>query len=345
MRQYCEMITYMAGPARRHHLVSRFYLRHFADENDMITTVFLAGDRSVVQNIGNASVQNNFYTGIGHDGQETDTAEQAFSLIEAPAAAAWEHIAAGVWPLPDAEREAVAAWIALHLLRGGGNRNQMSELGTDLLNLEILSGGRARLREVLREEGLPYDEASVDREWIELVAEPLRVEAHPNHHLEHIARMLPQVTAMLLDRWWVLASFERRPIATSDHPVCVVPNKRDRGMGLGTGIANADEIVLPLTRRHSLTMGLRASLPQPTPTTDLHHRGVTANALFSNSCTVNNARKMVFHHPQDDPLHGLILPQPRPREVRTVDLWRFIPEADRQVLIEAGLRPPGDAPQ
>jgi hypothetical protein len=35
----------MAGPARRHHLVSKFYLRHFADENDMITTVFLPGDR------------------------------------------------------------------------------------------------------------------------------------------------------------------------------------------------------------------------------------------------------------------------------------------------------------
>jgi hypothetical protein len=174
--------TYMAGPARRHHLVSKFYLRHFADENDMITTVFLPGDRSIVQNIANASVRNNFYTGIGHDGQETDAAEQAFSLIEAPAADAWEQIAAGVWPLPDTEREAVAGWVALHLLRGGGNRSQMSELGTDMFNLEILSGGRARLREVLREEGLPDDDDAVDREWIDLVADPLRVEAHPNHH-------------------------------------------------------------------------------------------------------------------------------------------------------------------
>jgi hypothetical protein len=332
----------MAGPARRHHLVSKFYLRHFADENDMITTVFLPGDRSIVQNIANASVQNNFYTGIGHDGQETDAAEQAFSLIEAPAADAWEQIAAGVWPLPDTEREAVAGWVALHLLRGGGNRSQMSELGTNMLNLEILSGGRARLREVLREEGLPDDDAAVDREWIDLVADPLRVEAHPNHHLGYIAQMLPRVTAILLDRWWVLTSFQRRAIVTSDHPACVVPNERNTVLGLGTGIENADEIVVPVSRRHSLTMALRASLPQPTPATDVHHAGVTAYAQYSNSCSVNNARRMVFHHPQDDPLHGLTLPPSRTSEVGKVDLWRFIPDADRQVLIDSGLRPPGE---
>jgi hypothetical protein len=174
-----------------------------------------------------------------------------------------------VWPLTDAEREAAAGWIALHLLRGGGNRSQMSELGTDLLNLDVLSGGRARLRDVLREEGLPHDDESVDREWIDLVTNPFRVEAHPNHHLNHIAQMLPRIAGTLLDRWWVLTSFQRRALATSDHPVCVVPNKRNTMLGLGTGIENADEIVVPITRRHSLTMALRASLPHPTPSLDL----------------------------------------------------------------------------
>jgi hypothetical protein len=56
-----ESITSMARPARRHHLVSKFYLRHFADENDMINTLFLPGDRSIVQKIGNPSVQSNFW--------------------------------------------------------------------------------------------------------------------------------------------------------------------------------------------------------------------------------------------------------------------------------------------
>ena len=336
----------MPGPARRHHQVSKFYLRYFADENDMITTVFLPGDRSVVQNVVNASVQNNFYTAIGNDGGETDSAEQAFGLLEAPASEAWEQIVAGVWPLPVTSREAVAAWIALHLLRGRGSRRAMSDLGTELLNLQALVGGRARLREVLREQGMDHDDEAVDSEWIDLVANPFRVEAHANHHLQHIATMLPRVTASLLERWWVLTSFERRALATSDHPACVVPNKRHIDLGMGTGIETADEIVVPLTRRHSLAMALRSSLPQPSPTEDTHHPGTTQFALYSNSCVTRNARKAVFHHPQESPLEGLTLPQPRTREVGDAGpggLGRFIPEEDRQVLLDAGLRPPDDA--
>lgn len=151
--------------------------------------------------------------------------------------------------------------------------------------------------------------------------------------------MLPKVIGLLLDRWWVLTSFRRRAIATSDHPPCVVPNKANVELGLGTGIANAEEIVVPLTRRHSLTTALRDSLPASTPRADVHQPGVTAFALYSNSCTVRNARRMVFHHPDDNPLLGLALPEPRAHEVGTVDYWRFIPEADRQVLIDAGLGP------
>jgi hypothetical protein len=31
--------------ARRHHVVSKFYLRHFADEREQLTTVLLPGDQ------------------------------------------------------------------------------------------------------------------------------------------------------------------------------------------------------------------------------------------------------------------------------------------------------------
>jgi hypothetical protein len=50
----------------------------------MITTVFLPGDRPVIQNMLNASVQNNFYTAIGNDGAETDVAEQAVGYSKHP---------------------------------------------------------------------------------------------------------------------------------------------------------------------------------------------------------------------------------------------------------------------
>jgi hypothetical protein len=34
-----------------------------------------------------------------------------------------------------------------------------------------------------------------------------------------------------------------------------------------------------------------------------------------NQPVANNARRFLFHHPSDDPLAGLALPQPRPREL------------------------------
>ena len=43
--------------------------------------------------------------------------------------------------------------------------------------------------------------------------------------------------------------------------------------------------------------------------------GVTKTAVDLNRATAGNARRYVFHHPDDDPLHGLVLPQPREREL------------------------------
>lgn len=84
----------------------------------------LPGDRTFPQSIGDASVQTGYCTVIDQEGQQSNTAEQALSLVEAHAATAWSAVAAGVWPLPDEQRESVAAWIALQLLRGSSVRTR-----------------------------------------------------------------------------------------------------------------------------------------------------------------------------------------------------------------------------
>ena len=50
-------------------------------------------------------------------------------------------------------------------------------------------------------------------------------------------------------------------------------------------------------------------------TGDLRVRGVTKTAVFRNDATARNARRYLFHHPEDDPLRGLRLPGPRLREL------------------------------
>ena len=332
----------MPAQARRHHVVSKFYLRYFANDNERVMTVMLPGDRNFPQSIGDASVQTGYYTVIDKAGQQSDAAEQALSLVEADAAAAWRDVAAGVWPLGDEHRGSMAAWIALQLLRGTSVRNSMSELASHALLLDVILGGRARLREALIAAGEPSDDDTVNREWVWLFNAPFHAEASANHHLQHLADLLPRVTQSLLDRSWLLTVFERKALATSDHPVYVVPNEELTRMGMGTGIDNATVIHVPLTRRHSLAMYQPSAVPPQLAALgrDIRQPGVTATALYCNSCTVNSARRFLFHHPDDAPLAGFDLPQPREHEVAVhAQLWGWIAEDDRQVLLDAGFGP------
>ena len=75
--------------------MSKFYLRYFANDNERVTTVMLPGERNFPQGIGDASVQTGYYTVIDQEGQQSDAAEQALSLVEAHAATAWREVAQG----------------------------------------------------------------------------------------------------------------------------------------------------------------------------------------------------------------------------------------------------------
>ena len=183
------------------------HLRYFANNNERVTTVMLPGERTFLQSIGDASVQTGYYTVIDQEGQQSDAAEQALALVEAHAAAAWREVAAGVWPLPDEHRASLAAWVALQLLRGTSVRNSMSELASHALLLEVILGGRARLRAALIAAGEPIDDHTVNQEWVGLFENPLRAEARAEHHMQHLADLLPRVTQSLFDRSWLLTVY------------------------------------------------------------------------------------------------------------------------------------------
>ena len=219
----------------------------------------------------------------------------------------------------------------------------MEELGTGLLQLDIMCRGRVGVRTALREAGEPHDDIAVDEMWIDLFKDPPEVSVGANHHVEHLSQLLPRLSTSLLDRWWLLTNYSRKALATSDHPVFVVPNAEDAALGLGTGFENAAEIHLPLTRRRSLTMVRRETLPPDIASLgrDLCIQGVSQTALRSNHYTVQGARRMIFHHPEDSPTDGFELPQPRLNELSgSGDPWRFMSEGELNVLIEAGAKPP-----
>jgi hypothetical protein len=71
---------------------------------------------------------------------------------------------------------------------------------------------------------------------------------------------------------------------------------------------DTSEIHVPLDRRVALSMGDGSS-------GDAQCAGVTKTAIYLNDAMAKNARKYLFHHPEDDPFSGLELPGPRTREL------------------------------
>lgn len=331
----------MSALKKRHHLVSKFYLKYFADDAGRITTIRLDNKRQFVQSVYNATVIKDFNTAVGFDGEPTDQAEDSFGEIEGVAAPVWQSVAGGKWPLSEEERGSMAAWIGLQLLRGTRVRKAIGQLKSDALNLEIMAQGRKGLRDALAATGEPHDADAVDEQWIDLFSDPISIDAHPNEHLLHVARTLPELIEPLLDRLWILTTFRRKSLATSDHPAIVVPNPELTQMGMGTGILNAAELYVPLTRRLSLAMYLRDTLPpELSSAPHLAQPGCAKTALYGNYLAVMSARDAVFHHPEDSPIGGLDLPEPRTVEVMTDgDPWKFMPEADRQFLVDSGVNP------
>lgn len=76
----------------------------------------------------------------------------------------------------------------------------MSELASHALLLEVILGGRKRVREALIAAGQPVDDGSVNREWVGFFKDPIRAEARAEHHMQHLAKLRPQVSRSLLDR-------------------------------------------------------------------------------------------------------------------------------------------------
>jgi hypothetical protein len=241
--------------------------------------------------INDAAVVKNFYIVQLADGSESDAAEDLFGEVEGNAVAAIRILVdQRVWPIPSNTRSALAEWVALQYLRVPWVRQFTRELAEGLCGV-----------------GIQSTTSSGERVTLQMPAEEVDRLSGPGLHIEFIQRQAAWVAQMLYARSWVLTFYERRSLATSDTPVVLLPGP-SHPAGIGIGIANAGEIHVPLDRRVALSMG-DSSFP------DGRAKGVTKTALYLNDATAKNARRYVFHHPDDDPLYHLTLPEPRQHEL------------------------------
>jgi hypothetical protein len=278
---------------RRNHTVNKGYLKRFANGDSSLTQVALPGDERATVSIDDATVRRNFYVVKLADGSEDDFAEDAFSLIETAAAEAFRVLVdQRDWPIPPEARGDIASWVALQYLRVPAVRTLAREM------VEEFTGAGAVIR---NKDGKPIVLKMPDEAMDDL--------GGPEPQLELIHRNLANVTKMLCRRGWTLQFYERKTLATSDTPVVLL---RPEGYPehAGVGVENAGGVYVPLDRRAALVMGAEGD-------PDGRQHGSAKMAALLNLLTAGNARRFIFHHPDDDPLRGLELPEPRAKELVT----------------------------
>ncbi|MFJ3472172.1 DUF4238 domain-containing protein [Microbacterium maritypicum] len=321
-------------PATRHHVVPRFYLDGFARQRQ-IGVVPLPGDVRFLQNVSDATVQNNFYTVAGHpDGP--DVFERAMGRVEAEAATVLRKVVdEGVWPLPGDDRETLATLITLQILREPTQRQQMRNTALAVARLLVDTARPEWLQTLAAEKGeqLSTDDAARQLEELQ-TAGPIDVTVSAASHAGQIGYLLPRLIRYVMGRPWALVRFARRGLITSDSPVSLVPDP-SMPAHLRMGLMTARGFTFPLSRRTALMM----SSPEPfiaagrhidevaSGAFDLARPGSTRDERAINLATALGARKRIYHHPDDDAFIPEVLPDPVDDTLSADDIYNDFDEA------------------
>ncbi|HWJ65301.1 MAG TPA: DUF4238 domain-containing protein [Nocardioides sp.] len=306
-----------ANVAKRHHTVPQFYLRGFSYD-DQIGTVLLPGDRRFKQSIRKAASENGFYTVEGHSGGP-DAIEKLMSKVEGAAAAVFDKIENGAWPLDQEDRDCLALFITLQAVRGPDQRRNLEAVAAQIARLEIGYGGRDNVATWVKSRyGVDISDEQADVVWAQATqpgGPPIRLA--PEAHVEQMGALVDELFPYVAGRPWTLVRFARRSLLTCDVPVGLIAHPDD-DKGSGVGFMTAWGITFALTRR----IGLLMSDPTPviaagadvmlTRAGKVDHElpGTVRLQQLFNDRTILSAGQWVYHHPDDEDVVPAELPEP-----------------------------------
>lgn len=274
---------------KRHHFVPQLHLRGFAKDSQVMAVPL--GDGQPRRRYIRSAAANDYFYRIDAPAGAANLLEDWFgNAIESPAAPALRRLEAGVFPPDQRDRYRIANFVAAQLLRTPRTRAAIQDHATLSMQVEVLNR---------------RDELQQRPHWDDVSKFNWRVAVGADAHALAIRELFEMYAAYLFSLHWSRVVFERYSLLTSDNPVAMWRDgvKTDP---FGIGIATADEFWFPVSRRCALGM---ASFPIPSPELSLEpsrRRATEINQLLANS-----AWEWIFHHPDDNPLDGVIVPPPR----------------------------------
>lgn len=265
--------------AKRHHLVSAFYLKGFADETGGLCCSPRDGSLEYRTKVDDATVQSDFYSVTAADGSKSDIFERWMGEVEGGAAPVLGSLIAREHPPAVGDgRLALAGWIALQHLRGEAQRGMIAQLDA-LLRAVQSAGSVDGLDDLMREA---------------VGAAPPSSKADPHQHIQVVRELMPMLAAWIMASPWQVLHLDQGHLVVGDHPVYLAPDLKlpaDRGVGL----ANA-YVAMPLARR-TLMLVITPEAGKGHP--DFVGDADEPTARFSNLTSILNARRAVYRHPED----------------------------------------------
>lgn len=244
-----------------------------------------------------AEVRKDFYT-LRVDGVAPDHFEAELGKVETAAATAFTAILRDrQWPLAQANRLALAVWIAVQYLRGHDKRAMAAAVHGSWRETEIAPASTSEIRELLN---MPQEvtdgQVEAARERI-LAADDDTAEIEQHMHLASIRPILERAIPAVLLRPWTHIEFTWDALGTSDTPVVRIPGPDATGP---VGLGDAAELYVPLTSRAGLYLGeTRTTAP------DRRTVGTASLAATMNLLVLHGAHRTLYYRPETDPFAGL----------------------------------------
>jgi hypothetical protein len=277
-------------------------LNRFADDRLHLAAIRRGTGAMHVASTEKLCAQVDFYSVVDTTGQKSNELEAILAKFEAHVAPAIERMTAAPTATPSQDDRALMLnFIAFQVGRGRWFRHQynaLADLGYKLmLSVEPREreAARERLAEIQGRE--PQDEEL--EAWLDLLGNPddIVLEPHANESLVAGLRLGPEILDSLARRPWVVLR-TNEPLVTSDEPVTLWNRPRQEDAFIGRGIANSDEVRLPLDRDHMLVLPLRAPSERSGDVTAPFIRDM-------NRLTSTAAHEWVFAHPEHPELSAV----------------------------------------
>lgn len=250
----------------RHHFVQKAYLDKFSERGKI--DVINRQDGTVRPRQATKDIANmrGLYTIVREDGQKDGILEGTFATeIESPAIRIINNMTSVFHYVPQREERAqIAYYMAFQYLRTleGKRRFELETGRLASIDLFNLANKPEEIKKLLRSKGKAHDDEAINK-YQKMILETIKdheLSPSGNMWLKLLTDGMQHIAPILVERYrWHIYYYDQPIFITSDHPVILRKIHNDH---MGTGFANADEVMFPLSKNHALILSTDEGLPE-----------------------------------------------------------------------------------